>query len=591
MNENLITDLLHCNQINNHQKKYLELPIFDKEYLLQKDVIFYQKWNNYEKKLNEIKKNLKLYDYFLNELTIFLNNYHNKNYSKRYWSIILGPWLYKFISSASFKWNLIHSLKKKNYIFLKKEINTKDIIPIGIEDFAKIVNTNYWNHYIFTKIIEHSFSNKFKIKKTGKIIKNYEKEIVYKKLKNKNISDKLSMFIQKFLNFLPQNKSVLIFSTYMSNIQEVKLNLLINKSLLYYKSLRPYLLFKNNKLFKFNRKKFKKLKSSKNGLENFLSEEILQCLPSAYLENFNNIENIVSEIPFPKSPKVIFTTLGISRSTLMDRYIAKNVEYGSSLILAQHGGMYFQEKYHFSTIHEIKIADKYLSWGNIKNKKVIPIGIIKNLNNTSKKSNKIILEVRKRSSFTGEIKIDSGYLEAKKFLNSLRTFFSLLKGSKICENLFIKLSPAGSFWYDKKQFLSHNSELKFVDTKKSMIKEINSARLIIHTFCGTGHLESLAINKPTLILFVHNLNSFNNKSKSYFKKFIKLGILHRTPESLLKMLENLDDNKSIEKWWNSKPRQNLLKKYREDFGFFNKEKIKDLKKIISSTHTNYKIKI
>ena len=57
------------------------------------------------------------------------------------------------------------------------------------------------------------------------------------------------------------------------------------------------------------------------------------------------------------------------------------------------------------------------------------------------------------------------------------------------------------------------------------------------------------------------------------------------------MLENLDDNKSIEKWWNSKPRQNLLKKYREDFGFFNKEKIKDLKKIISSTHTNYKIKI
>ena len=124
MKENLITDFLHSNQINNLPKKYLELPAFDKKYNFKKNIIFYKKWNNYEKKLSDIRKNLKLYDHFLNELTIFLNNYHNKKYSKRYWSIILGQWLYKFISSISFKWNLINSLKKKNYIFLKKEINT-----------------------------------------------------------------------------------------------------------------------------------------------------------------------------------------------------------------------------------------------------------------------------------------------------------------------------------------------------------------------------------------------------------------------------------------------------------------------------------
>ena len=32
----------------------------------------------------------------------------------------------------------------------------------------------------------------------------------------------------------------------------------------------------------------------------------------------------------------------------MDRYIAKNVENGTSLILAQHGGNYFQHKFHFN---------------------------------------------------------------------------------------------------------------------------------------------------------------------------------------------------------------------------------------------------
>ena len=582
MKENLITDFLHSNQINNLPKKYLELPAFDNKYNLKKNIIFYKKWNNYEKKLNDIKKNLKLYDHFLNELTIFLNNYHNKKYSKRYWSIILGQWLYRLISSMSFKWNLINSLKKKDYIFLKKEINTKDIIPLGIEDYQKIKNTNYWSHYCYTKIIEHSFSNKFCIKKEGKIIKNYERELIYQKLKNKNVKEKASLLIQRILNFLPQNKDTLIFSTYMSNLQEVKLNILINKSLLYYKTLRPYLLFEKKNLFEINRKNFKKLKSSKNGLEKFLSKELLTCLPSAYLENFKNIENIVNQIPFPKSPKKIFTTLGIYRSTLMDRYIARNVENGSSLILAQHGGAYFQHKLHFSSIYELKISDKYLSWGNIKKKNVAPIGIIKNLRSTSRRSNKIILEVRMRkSAYQEEIKIDSGFLEGKKYIKNLCAFFSLLKGNKICENLFIKLHETKSFWHEKKQFLSHNPELKFLDERKSMIKEISSAKLIIQTYCGTGHLESLAINKPTLILFVHNLNLLNDKSKNYIKKFMKLGIVHRTPQSLFKMLESLERNNNIEKWWNLNKRQNLLKKYRNDFGFFNKEKISNLKDIIN----------
>ena len=133
----------------------------------------------------------------------------------------------------------------------------------------------------------------------------------------------------------------------------------------------------------------------------------------------------------------------------------------------------------------------------------------------------------------------------------------------------------------KKQFLSHNPNLKFLDEKKLMIKEISSAKLIIHTYCGTGHLECLAINKPTLILFVHNINLFDEKSKNYIKKFIKLGIVHKTPQSLFKMLKSLEHNKSIEKWWNLKKRQELLNSYRNEFGFFNKEKLSNLTDILN----------
>ena len=48
-----------------------------------------KRWDNHSKKLNDAKKNLKLYNHFLANLTIFLNNYHNriiqKNIGQLYW--------------------------------------------------------------------------------------------------------------------------------------------------------------------------------------------------------------------------------------------------------------------------------------------------------------------------------------------------------------------------------------------------------------------------------------------------------------------------------------------------------------------------
>ena len=64
-------------------KKYLELPVFDNNYNLKKNIIFYKKWDNYSKKLEDKKKVLRLHDYFLGQLTTFLNKYHNRNYSKK----------------------------------------------------------------------------------------------------------------------------------------------------------------------------------------------------------------------------------------------------------------------------------------------------------------------------------------------------------------------------------------------------------------------------------------------------------------------------------------------------------------------------
>ena len=583
MKDHLITDFLRVEDFKNiKSKKYLELPNFDKNFNFSKDTIFYDNWKNYKNKITDMKKNIQMYDHFLKELTVFLNNYHKKKYSRRYWEIVLGIWLFPFISSISFKWRLIESLKKKKYFFFKKEINTNELIPHGLEDYTRLSQSNFWNHWFFSKIIEDNFSKKITVIQKGKILSNYERERIYKNLKFQNFKEKISLFIQKTLNIIPQNKKTLIFSTYMSNFQEIWLNLITNKSLLFYKSLRPNILFRNKNLYKFQRKKFKDLKTNGTKMEKFIGKEILKNLPTTFLENYNLIEDLVKKIPFPKKPKKIFTCLGILRSTLMDRYIASNVENGTSLILAQHGGNYFQHKSHFNSLLEVKIADKYLSWGNIKNKKIIPFGIIKNLKKNQKIGNKIILEVRMRKGYNREIKIDSGFLESQKYLKDLCNFFSLIKDNKLIKNLFIKLHPVKSFWYEKDQFLSSNPNLRFLDETKKMIEEMQSAKIIIQTFCSTGHLETLAVNKPTLMYLTHDLHLLEDKSRKYFLKFKKLGIVHTNPKSLYKKLIQINRNDELERWWNQKKIQNLIKKYRGDYCILNKNKFNDLSKLINN---------
>ena len=74
---------------------------------------------------------------------------------------------------------------------------------------------------------------------------------------------------------------------------------------------------------------------------------------------------------------------------------------------------------------------------------------------------------------------------------------------------------------------------KNLDERKKMVHEMNSAKLIIHTFCGTGHLECFATNRPTVILFLNDTNLFTDNttfSTSSISTVRQLLINNQTPK-------------------------------------------------------------
>ena len=116
-----------------------------------------------------------------------------------------------------------------------------------------------------------------------------------------------------------------------------------------------------------------------NDFEQFLLSMIPKQIPKVYLEGYQTLIEQIHKLPWPKSPKLIYTSNLLWHDTVAMAYTAEKVEQGSSLVLGQHGGVYGVGKFTFAEEHEIKISDRYLTWGwsSESNSSVIPIGIVK----------------------------------------------------------------------------------------------------------------------------------------------------------------------------------------------------------------------
>ena len=118
-----------------------------------------------------------------------LNKINKINKSKKYWKIILMPWLFHFLDRTFHKYEMIKllSIKKKYTVYNLSE--EEIILPSCYENLAQIYNSDEWNYQISLEIIEYFFKNKFTIIKK----------------KNNLISNKINKTNKKFNKFKKRN--------------------------------------------------------------------------------------------------------------------------------------------------------------------------------------------------------------------------------------------------------------------------------------------------------------------------------------------------------------------------------------------------
>jgi putative transferase (TIGR04331 family) len=552
--------ILIISQLKNKNNLLKPTAIYLNEGCLSGDLIK----NNLNKKLlpnyphlknKEVYKNyfylLGIYEIFLKIISLKLNKIHNVNYSKKYWRIVIGYWLFEFISIVFDNWKrlkYINSYYNLNYIevakFKNSEISFRDH-----SDFSQKINTDVFNNIIYSDLLQFFKSAKIKY------------FFVKKKYFNKNISYKsiLNILINNILKIL-----IIINSFFVKNSDAVIHDSYLSKKILFllqirFKQIPQFYISPNINTVSLNKRmRFQIVNCSNDTFTKIVSKLLFKYMPSSYLENYHNYLRRVNNINWPKNPKFIFSSSSFSYDDFFKLWLAgKKENFKTKVITGQHGGFFFTTQFSFFQKHQSDISDLILTWGRNKKKYRSVFNFKTNNKKIKYKKNGNLLFVHySLSRFSGIHSTYAGF----SYLKYLKDQFNLIKklDRNILNNLVFREYPVDLGWnIDLKTALKINLKLDvLIDKNQKLYNSLTKSRICLVNLNGTIFLEVMNLNFPTIVFLNNNNEPLNKETKKYLNILKKVGVYFDNYEMAAKKINEVWDD--VDGWWYSNSVQNAV---------------------------------
>ena len=508
------------------------------------------------KKLTKDHKYLEtLNESLLQEITIFLNNYHNVKKSTHYWRIIIGPWLVIYISIIWDRWESISVALDNN-----EELETfllENALPRNIANdfvsFRAALDSDRWNHGIFGDILRERANSKIKIIP------------IKSQLLNETILPKLKLtFRQKFLRLLAnitdtfikvissKNQKIVFFHSYFRRKYLLHFYLKLQLWPRWHTSLKEGIHYPKAK----NREhlSLKKIDTD-NKFEKYLFQSILRDIPISYLEGYKDLRIAANKLV---NAKTIFTANAYIGNELFKVWSAEQVHSGSRLIISSHGGAFYPLYNWFN--HEEKIGDPSIVWGKEWDD-----------SQTRMPSNKIYFKVKDydqggRLLFVDYettrygfrcVSVPMGPLVLDVF-NHNNQFLKSLDQS-IINNVRVRPKSLGS-WETELRYKDNFGE-NIISKVPTILKDIERSKIVVCSYPQTCFTESMFAGIPTILLLTKENWECKAIYDDLFLELERAKILHFNPVEAASHVKEIYSDPML--WWQSEEVLLARKKFDE----------------------------
>jgi len=547
----------------------------------------------FELQSEQQKKNIayiqELTGQLLIELSSALNSHHNTNHTLRYWNILLGYWLERYVCIIFDRYHTLDQVIR-NHEVTTTVLETSEYSLATTDSLSAIwaCNDDIWNHVLCAHILR--FLGGVEIE-----FKSIETEAGQRFNLDSDVTSGRSFSIKNIVRTIAKHtlsvfkgqSDAFIINTYLPRWKEVALQLSFRQFPQVWRS--PPL--QGATLNRAIRQGLTIGDDSQTGFERFLRLQLPEMIPICYLEGYNQLCHQVAELPWPNSPKFIFTSNNFDTDEIFKAWTGLKVEQGFPYFVGQHGAnygtFYASEKFPVAVT-----CDRFFTWGwTNNNPKNVPAFIFKNAGKyettNSKDGGLLLIEIPPLHR-SGLADINASYSDFPKQQEEQFRFVAVLPET-IQKRLTVRLHGEWRKhrWSDEARWNDRYPLIHIEPGSARLQTLISKSRLVVHSYNSTGILETLALNIPTMCFWYDGLDHILASAKPYYELLRDVGILADTPDQAAKnVAAHWDD---IGEWWGDEKVQNARKLFCEQYARNEKHPVRTMKQLLNNQVSDFNI--
>nr|WP_185805729.1 LIC12162 family protein [Chlorobium phaeovibrioides] len=540
-------------------------------------------WDDRVKLAGDYRYLQKLHEILLHELSQRLNQLHQVDHSVRYWRIVIGPWLGYFTQMLFDRWFMLQLVVEGGLVGTCKIVDRDalSLIPNDMGDFHQLFPNDVWNEAIYGQLLEKYWSDSIEISRIDGSDENPCAVLPYNGWKQSLRSAAIGL-INWSNSIVTRESDYFFISSYLPAQFEIALQFRLGQLPQLWRSksvpkVKPELSWREWRLNGGN--------SGDTGFERVVREMIPMHLPTLYLEGYKQLVASTIETSWPKQPKAIFTSNAYSADDFFKVWAAEKVESGTPLVIGQHGGNFGMTPFAFYEEQQIKIADRWLSWGwsDTARPNVRPVGNLKGFGRTvgyDPNGGALMVEMTMpRYSYHLYSSPIAG--QTLDYLDDQFQFIEALP-SGLHNQVMVRLYKNDCGWDQKDRWLDKFPDIQLDDGVKNIRQLIQKCRVFISTYNATTYLESMCWNIPTIFFWNPHHWELKDDATLYFDQLKSVGIFHETPDGAARQMKLVWDD--VSGWWESPEVQTARRLFCERFAHIPDEPIKEMLHAMENSH-------
>lgn len=542
-------------------------------------------WDDRAKLYSDYKYLQILYEHLLKDLAAQLNQIHAVDHSLRYWRIIIGPWLGHFVQVLFDRWESIHQAIARFDISESLCVAEQEacMSPNDMEAFTTLSREDSWNHHIYIKILKR-FTSVRVVPNGGRSAIEFTHAIRYIPVRVQ-LKRALLNWYSSAISVAQKDSDAFFLNTYLPNQIEYFFGLRFSQPPQLWRTVAPVEVAIDNSW-----RQWEVAGESRSTFEACARALIPAQIPAVYLEGYQKIIQQAAALPWPKNPKLIWTSNSWWADDTFKVWAAAKVEQGTPLVIGQHGGGYGMNLWEFTEEHQIAICDRFFTWGWTEpgQTKLKPVGALKTkvyrLNRHRQPTKALLVTYTnpQQSYHLVSAFVGSQWLA---YFNDQCNFVSNLTET-VRQALTIWLYPTDYGWDQAARWRDRFPTLQLDGGRSKIVSMYRNTRLIIATGNHTVYLETIMLDVPTVIFWNPQHSELRDSAIPYFEDLKRVGIFHESPDSAAKHVNSIWGN--VNAWWQSPELQEVLERFSKRYCYTPGDLLNRVEAALRETITEHK---